>query len=104
MAVGINAAILADKSPWPVEEPHLWNGTDVEALGERIVPTLAIKEFRPCHAVVCDELVQAVSVLIQGDADDLEALGMIFIVNGDNVGYFFAARRAPRCPEVQKDN
>ena len=54
---------------------------NAETLGERIIPTLAIKELGPSHSVVRGELVQALSVLIQGDANDLEALRVIFVVD-----------------------
>ncbi len=54
--------------------------------------------------VYAKECFYRVDFLIEADADDLEALGMILFVDFDEVRKFGDAGSAPRGPEIDDDD
>src|SRR5512141_2287729 len=74
------AQILADNISLAVEEVGGRYAVDAVFHRQLVLPALPVEELRPRHALLFGEAGKLVLILIQADADDLEALLVIGLV------------------------
>jgi hypothetical protein len=85
-----------------IDQPHGGDALDVELEREFVLPFLAVKVLRPLHMMAGDKFRQALLLAVQADADDLQTLGMIFVVSFLDVREFAHARPAPGRPKINQ--
>lgn len=59
---------------------------------------------RPDEAIVGDSLKPSLAVVVERDAEDLEAPVVVLIIKADDVGVFHTAGAAPGGPEIEEDD
>jgi hypothetical protein len=79
---------------------------DAVALRDLGVPRFAVVDLWPGHALFGGDLLDRVLglFLVQGDAEDLEAVGVVLVVRRHQARHFHHARPAPGGPEVEHDD
>ncbi len=98
--------IDGSNSPFAIEQIHCWDRFDAARLDQRVVPILlasSVEEnLRPDNSVSFHKFVKLVAVVIEADADDLEAILMKASVGVLDIGQFPPAWLAPSSPKINQ--
>ena len=90
--------------PVPVDDHGVWQGAYVVTVGFGQFDDFQFAgQYRVVHPVFRDELAHFFRFL-QGDADKLQPLRPVLLLQRDKLGDFLQTGRAPGCPEVQRDH
>ena len=83
-----------------VDEDVVRNALNLVDGGGGAFPALQVGNLQPRHFQLLDGLDPCLLLLVEGDADDFEALGVVLLVGFQHVGHLGATGTAPRGPEV----
>jgi len=91
---GVNASLAVDQESNRQAEDSPVGSADIRSSHDDGV----------VHVELLIERADRVGAVIHRDADDLQALAAVFLLQIDKMRYFFTTRNAPGCPEIQQDD